>query len=56
MLSAWVAIGLYLPEEHQRVFPILLVSSSDFDDSFSGQFSFTDFFETQGRTCKFAVF
>ena len=46
MLSAWVAIGLYLPKEHQRVFPILLVSFSESDDSFPGQFSFGHFWNT----------
>ena len=46
MFSAWVAFGLYLPQEHQRVFPILLVTSSEPDDSFP--FLFTDSFETQG--------
>ena len=44
MSSHW----LYLSQEHQRVFSTLLVSSSQFDDSFLGQFSFTDSFETQG--------
>ena len=48
MLSAWVAIGLNLPQEHQRVFSILLVSSRECDHSFPGQFFFTDSFETQG--------
>ena len=48
MLSAGVAIGLYLPQEHLRVFPILLVSSSAADDFFPGQFYFTEFCETQG--------
>ena len=48
MLSAWVAIGLHLSQENQRVFPILLVFSSESDDSFPGQFYFTDSFETQG--------
>ena len=47
MHSPWVVIALYLLQEHQRVFPILLVSSSESDDSFPGQFSFTDSFETQ---------
>ena len=51
ILSAWVAIGLHLPQEHQRVFPILLVSSSESYDSFPGQFSFMDFF----RTCTIAA-
>ena len=46
MLSAWVAIGLYLSQEHQGVLPILFVSSSESDDLFPGQFSFTDSFET----------
>ena len=42
------AIGLNLPQEHQRVFPILQESSSESDDSFPYQFSFRDSFETQG--------
>ena len=46
MFSAWVAFSLHLPQEHQRVFPILLVTSSEPDDSFP--FLFTDSFETQG--------
>ena len=41
ILAAWVAIGLYLPQEHQRVFPILLVPSSQSDDSFPGQLIFS---------------
>ena len=48
MLSAWPAIGLHLPQENQRLLPILLVPSSEPDYSFPGQFYFTDFFETQG--------
>ena len=44
MLSAWVAIGLYLPQEHQRVFPILLVSASESNDSFPGEFFFHGLF------------
>ena len=48
MLSVWVAIGSYVPQEHQIAFPILLVPSFESDDSFPGQFSFTDSFETQG--------
>ena len=35
-------------QELQRVFPILLASSSKSDDSFPGQFSFMTSFETQG--------
>ena len=47
MLSAWVAIGLYISQELQRVFPIRLTSSSESDDSFPGQFSVTDSSKTQ---------
>ena len=47
MFSARVAIGLYLPQKHQIVFPILLVPSES-DDSFPRQFSLTGTFETQG--------
>lgn len=47
MLSSWVSIGLYLRKEDKRVFPILLVCSSESNDSFFGQFSFTDSLETQ---------
>ena len=39
---------MHLPKDNQRVFSILLVSSSESDDSFPYQFSFTDSFETQG--------
>ena len=48
MLCAWVAIDLYLSQEHQRVFPILLLSSSESDDSLCGQFPLTDFFLNKG--------
>ena len=48
MLSTWAAIGVYLPQEHQTAFPILLVSSSESDHSFPEHFPFTDSFETQG--------
>ena len=34
MLPGWVAIGLYLPQLHQRVFPVLLVSSSESNAGF----------------------
>ena len=47
-IRAWVVINLYLLQENQRVFPILLTSSSESDDYFPGQFTFTDSFETQG--------
>ena len=47
MLSSWVSIGLYLPKEHQRVFAILLVCSSESNDSSLGQLSFTGSLETQ---------
>ena len=43
-------------QELQRVFPILLASSSKSDDSFPGQFSFMTSFETQGlfmHSCNF---
>ena len=35
MLSTRVTTGLYLPQEHQRVFPIFLVPPSESDDNFS---------------------
>ena len=38
---------------YQRVFPILLVPSSESDDSFTWQFSFTDTFEIQGSLTLF---
>ena len=46
MLSAYVAIGLNLPQEHQRVFQNLLVSSSESDYSFPLLFPFTGSFES----------
>ena len=46
MLSAYVAIGLNLPKEHERVFPNLLVSSSESDYSFPLLFPFTGSFES----------
>ena len=55
MVSAWVAIGLYL--SHQRIFPILLVFFSESHHSLPGQCSFTDTFETQDSNmyvCSFA--
>ena len=57
MLSAYVAIGLNLPEEHERVFPNLLVSSSESDYSFPLWFPFTGSFESWGSymyCCSFA--
>ena len=57
MLSAHVAIGLNLPEEHERVFPNLLVSSSESDYSFPLWFPFTCSFESWGSymyCCSFA--
>ena len=49
ILSPWVDIGLFLPQEHQRAFPILPKSSSESDDYFPEQFSFIASFETQGQ-------
>ena len=40
-------MGLYLLWEHQRVFPIQLLLSSESGNFFTWQFSFTDSFETQ---------
>ena len=40
-------MGLYLLWEHQRVFPIQLLPSSECGNFFTWQFSFTDSFETQ---------
>ena len=57
MIFAWVAISLYLPQKRKRVFPILLVLSSEPDDSFLEQFFLTDSFETQDLymyDCRFA--
>ena len=57
MIFAWVAISLHLPQKRKRVFPILLVLSSEPDDSFLEQFFLTDSFETQDLymyDCRFA--
>ena len=34
--SAWVVFDLYLPQEHQKRFPILMLPSSKSDDFFLG--------------------
>ena len=39
---------VFTTRKNKTVFPILLVSSSESDDSFPKQFSFTDSFEIRG--------
>ena len=50
-----VAFDLHLPQEHQGIFPILLLPSSESDDSFPGQLSFRDSFETIFSHVKFVL-